>query len=203
MAELNIREMKKAQTKEAIYRAAIELFATHGFSGTTIGMIARKARIAPRTLFSYYPSKKEILFSVPLQHCDALIALLQAGNKSQPTYQTYKEFLYSILNYETPAYCVELGDQLYPIIFNSQDLTDYIQGIKDRLSDALAYSYAQDMLCTIDDFPARFAGDFLAHSTWTAAPIIFPYRNFTEKNLDQYFELLEQTLIKATSQIEK
>jgi AcrR family transcriptional regulator len=203
MAELNLRETKKAQTKEAIYRAAIALFTTRGFSGTTIGMIARKARIAPRTLFSYYPSKKEILFSVPLQHCNALIASLQADDKPQPTYQTYKDFLYSTLDYKPPTYCIELDEHLYPIIFNSPELTEYIEGMKDRVSDALAYSYAKDMRCTIDDFPARFAGDLIAYSTWTAAPIIFPYRNFTRENLDQYLELLEQTLAKVASQIRK
>lgn len=58
-----LRERKKQRTRETIVHVAMSRFAEAGFEGTTIADIAAEAEIAPRTFFSYFPSKEDLLFA--------------------------------------------------------------------------------------------------------------------------------------------
>lgn len=57
----SLRERKKAQTREAIIAAAIDLFERKGYDATTIDEIAEAADVSPRTFFRYFDSKVEVI----------------------------------------------------------------------------------------------------------------------------------------------
>jgi len=57
-----LRERKKRQTREALTRAALALFAERGYDETTLADIADAAGVSTRTIFAYFPSKEDILF---------------------------------------------------------------------------------------------------------------------------------------------
>jgi AcrR family transcriptional regulator len=58
-----LRARKKQKTRETITHVALELFCKQGYEQTTIAEIADAAEVSPRTIFAYFPSKEDILFS--------------------------------------------------------------------------------------------------------------------------------------------
>ena len=49
------RAALEAETRERIVRATVELHARHGGLGTSYAMIAKRARVAPQTVYNHFP----------------------------------------------------------------------------------------------------------------------------------------------------
>lgn len=62
MQSSSLRERKKRATRENIEQAALALFDRQGYDRTTLVEIAAAATVAPRTIFSYFESKEDILY---------------------------------------------------------------------------------------------------------------------------------------------
>ena len=74
--KVGLRERKKQETRTAIHEGAMRLFAERGFAGTTIDQIAEAANVSRATVFSYYPTKEDIVFGAAPQAIEALAAAL-------------------------------------------------------------------------------------------------------------------------------
>jgi TetR/AcrR family transcriptional regulator, cholesterol catabolism regulator len=58
---LGLRERKKQETAERIYRTALKLFSERGYDATTVEEIAQAADVAKGTFFNYFPTKDAVL----------------------------------------------------------------------------------------------------------------------------------------------
>ena len=63
----NNRIFKNPVKAAAISKAAESIFAKKGFHEATISEIARKSKVSEATIYEYFSSKEELLFSIPAQ----------------------------------------------------------------------------------------------------------------------------------------
>lgn len=54
-----LRERKKRERKQALYRAAADLCLTEGYANVTVEDICERCDVSPRTFFNYFSSKEE------------------------------------------------------------------------------------------------------------------------------------------------
>tara|TARA_B100000809_G_scaffold196891_1_gene196460 strand:- start:3435 stop:4208 length:774 start_codon:yes stop_codon:yes gene_type:complete len=60
---MNISKQKKAETREKLVQAAIDLFTEQGFEKTTMKAIARRAEVGDATIYKYFSSKDKLVLA--------------------------------------------------------------------------------------------------------------------------------------------
>lgn len=63
----NLKAPKNPVKGAAILKGAESIFARKGFHEATISEIARKSKVSEATIYEYFSSKEELLFSIPAQ----------------------------------------------------------------------------------------------------------------------------------------
>ncbi|EDY43856.2 TetR/AcrR family transcriptional regulator [Streptomyces sp. SPB074] len=75
---VGLRERKKAATREAVHKAALELAVEHGFENVTVEAIADAAGISRRTFSNYFTAKEDAVLWGEEQHIKALVRAFRA-----------------------------------------------------------------------------------------------------------------------------
>jgi len=99
ISDEGLRERKKRLTSETIIRVALDLFESQGFRATTLTQIAEAAQIVPSTLYAYFKSKEDILFSVH----DAVRASITDRIVDRPANETAAEAIAAWIAEVQPA----------------------------------------------------------------------------------------------------
>ena len=73
----SLRQRKKNDRKQRIQNSALALFGEQGFAKTTIAQIADNADLGVGTVYNYYKSKEEILFSTIQDHSGEYVSKLE------------------------------------------------------------------------------------------------------------------------------
>jgi AcrR family transcriptional regulator len=138
-ARSGLRERKKQQTRETIARAALELFAERGYDETTLAEIADAAQVSPRTIFSYFESKEDILLCDEVGFLENLKQKLDGRPAGTTTVDAIREFLSGI---EVADEDAKLRKQL---ISAHPELQVKLRGRHAQLEPLLAESVARDL----------------------------------------------------------
>src|ERR1700730_16637798 len=117
-----LRERKKQRTRETIARAAHELFAERGYHATTLPDIAEAADVSTRTIFAYFSSKEDILFSDFAVMREALAQQLAERPEGQDALETVRKFILSLHDLKKS----EVEEQLSLCIDNDETLRNHL-----------------------------------------------------------------------------
>jgi len=143
-AGTGLRERKKQRTREAIVDAAFKLFAERGFDGTTIADIADAADIAPRTFFSYFPSKDDVVFH-DFEETQATIASwLRDREPGTNAIDALRAGIASAVDELEHARPREKRLRAR-LVRENQSLAAHSEHLKSRLGDLLAEAVAEDL----------------------------------------------------------
>lgn len=74
---LGRRERRRAETREKLYRAAMQLFAKQGFFQTTTEEITEAADVGQGTFFNYFPTKQHVLTVLSEKQLEKVMAAQQ------------------------------------------------------------------------------------------------------------------------------
>jgi AcrR family transcriptional regulator len=83
--ELGRRERRRAETRDKLFRTAMDLFARRGFFETTTEDITEAADVGQGTFFNYFPSKQHVLtalFEIQLSKVQAARHAAEARTSS-------------------------------------------------------------------------------------------------------------------------
>lgn len=141
-----LRERKKQATREALARAGLELFVERGYDETTLAEIADAAGVSPRTIFAYFSSKEDILFSTVQRMSDALARALAERPPGLDALSALRAFILSSAHEKT-----ELDHKLGKVVAASPTLMSHRRARLGQLQEVIAAAIADDLGVGADD----------------------------------------------------
>jgi len=148
---IGLRERKKQQTREALRRAAWDLFAERGYEATTLADIADAAGVSTRTIFAYFPSKEDIVFCEFESMREALGVALAQRPEGQDALGALRDFIVS------SAHAKADGEGIAQVIAADETLRSHKRARIAEFQDVVAAAIAEDLGAGPDDLRPQVA----------------------------------------------
>jgi AcrR family transcriptional regulator len=138
-----LRERKKQRTREQIIEAAMALFAERGYQATTIADIATAADVAPRTFFSYFPSKEAVVFHDVDRNLEGLAGALRDRLPGETAFDALRRWIDAM-------YDEWMGQEDDAVLRKrlcreDEGLANFQGGVMARMHDLLREAIADDL----------------------------------------------------------
>jgi AcrR family transcriptional regulator len=185
-ASVGLRERKKRRTREAIVEAAFELFAERGFAGTTIADIAEAAEIAPRTFFSYFPSKDDVVFHDFEQNYELAAEWLRDREPGTNAIDALRAGIATTLVAPDEEHLQEKRLRAH-LIRENESLAAHNEHLKGKFAELLTEAVAEDLGETPRDLRSR-----LVAATTVAA--LSAIEDLPDEEADRSLEMLDSAL---------
>jgi AcrR family transcriptional regulator len=88
-----LRERKKQRTRQLLSDTARRLFSERGFEQVSVAEIAREADVSEMTVFNYFPSKEDLVFSGLETFEDQLLTAIRDRPPGQTVIAAFGEFI--------------------------------------------------------------------------------------------------------------
>ncbi|WP_405629826.1 TetR family transcriptional regulator [Streptomyces sp. NBC_00016] len=115
-----LRERKKQRTRDALLRAAVELFTSQGYDGTTVDEIAAAVDVSQRTFFRYFAGKDEAALALVEMTVERFVEAVRARPPHEPPLEALRQAVldgwYSINEVVESVVPVELYLRMYRVI---------------------------------------------------------------------------------------
>jgi AcrR family transcriptional regulator len=138
-----LRDRKKQRTREQIIEAAMGLFAERGYHATTIADIATAADVAPRTFFSYFPSKEAVVFHNVDRDLGGLASALRDRLPGETTFDALRRWIDSMFD----AWMADTDEAHLRkrLCREDEGLANFEGGIMARIHELLLEAIASDL----------------------------------------------------------
>jgi AcrR family transcriptional regulator len=138
-----LRERKKQRTREQIVDAAMGLFAERGYQATTIADIAAAAEVAPRTFFSYFPSKEAVVFHDIDRNLDGLANALRDRLPGETAFDALRRWIESMFDEWMGE--EDEADLRKRLCREDEGLANFQGGMMARVQELLVEAIADDL----------------------------------------------------------
>ncbi|WP_329049261.1 TetR/AcrR family transcriptional regulator [Amycolatopsis sp. NBC_01488] len=149
------RERKKAQTRQALADAALELFLEHGYDEVGVKEVADAADVSVTTLFKYFPSKEALLFDQDDDIEAALVLAVRGRPPGHTVVDALREHILRDVSDGGP------GEEFLRLVESTPALREYGRRMWLRHETALARAIAEETGAPENDVTcaalARFA----------------------------------------------
>jgi AcrR family transcriptional regulator len=177
------RERRTLETRERIYRAALELFAERGMANVTVEQITERADVGKGTFFNYFPSKESVLDSFGADQVDRLQHALLTGAIHGEPYERAQQVLQVLAGH--PQWTPDLARNLFLSALRKPDVPGtegpQIWKIEETLADIIRDGQRSGEFRT--EVTAEEAASFLLGQHFLA--LLSWCTGFTEKPLGE------------------
>ncbi|NEA51613.1 TetR/AcrR family transcriptional regulator [Streptomyces sp. SID10815] len=179
---LSRRERKKAQTRQAIADAALDLFLDRGYDHVSIRDIADAADVSTATIFKHFPGKEALVFDQEEDVDAQLIAAVRRRVDGQSILDALRQHL---IDTWLPLAAHPQRQDFDELVQSTPALRAYAERMWARHTDTLSAAIADELGVPHDDLACRTLARFVLNT-----PVLSQGQEDRRAAIDEVFGIL-------------